>query len=129
MNVQIFSPEKKTGETLTLNKISGLVWKHHGSVKLLVSAKPHFKPHSIIVIRMDDTTFLATWDDTDSVGLVSLTMAELKEFTTGTVSDKGKHITFDVKNTFFIGVVRTVRSRTRNTNGNGRPYVQIETEV
>ena len=34
MNVQIFSPERKTGEALILNKISRLVWKHHCSVKL-----------------------------------------------------------------------------------------------
>ena len=34
MNVQIFSPERKTGDALILNKISQLVWKHHGSVKL-----------------------------------------------------------------------------------------------
>ena len=50
-----------------------------------------FKSHSI-VIRMDDTTFLATWDDTDNVGFVSLTIAQLKEFTIGTGSDKGEHI-------------------------------------
>ena len=37
MNVQIFSPERKKGETLTLGKISELVWKHDGSIKLLVS--------------------------------------------------------------------------------------------
>ena len=42
---------------------------------------------------MDDTTFLATWDDTGNVGIVSLTIAELKEFTTSTGSDKGEHIT------------------------------------
>jgi hypothetical protein len=93
MNVHIFSPERKAGEALTLNKISGLVWKHHGSVELLVSAIPCFKSHSIIVIRMDDTTFLATWDDTGNVGFVNLTMAELKEFTTSTGSDMGEHIT------------------------------------
>ena len=34
MNVQIFSPERKTGETLILEKISRLVWKHHGDIKL-----------------------------------------------------------------------------------------------
>ena len=34
MNVQIFSPERRTGEALTLTKISRLVWKHHGSIKL-----------------------------------------------------------------------------------------------
>ena len=34
MNVQIFSPEKKTGEALIFKKISGLVWEHHGSVKV-----------------------------------------------------------------------------------------------
>ena len=42
MNVQIFSPERKTGEALILNKISRLVWKHHGNVKPQVSAKPRF---------------------------------------------------------------------------------------
>ena len=91
MNVQIFGPERETGEALTLEKISGLVWKHGGSLKLLVSLKLVFRSHSI-VIRMDDTTFLATWDDTDNVGFVSLTIAQLKEFTIGTGSDKGEHI-------------------------------------
>ena len=47
-----------------------------------------FKSHPI-VIRMGDTTFLATWDD--NVGVVYLTKAKLKEFTTG--SDNGEHIT------------------------------------
>ena len=52
-----------------------------------------FKSHPI-VIRMDDTTFLATWDDdTSNVGIVNLTKAELQEFTTSTGSDKGEHIT------------------------------------
>ena len=46
---------------------------------------------------MGDTTFRATWDDTGNVGVVNLTKAELEEFTTSTGSDKGKHITFDVK--------------------------------
>ena len=50
-----------------------------------------------IVIRMGDTTFRATWDDAGNVGVVNLTEAELEEFTTSTGSDKGKHITFDVK--------------------------------
>ena len=46
-----------------------------------------------IVIRMDDTTFCATWDDTGNVGVVNLTKAELKELTTsGTGSDKGERI-------------------------------------
>ena len=34
MNVQIFSPERMTGEALMLDRISRLVWKHHGSVNL-----------------------------------------------------------------------------------------------
>ena len=52
-----------------------------------------FKSHPI-VIRMDDTTFLATWDDdTGNVGIVHLTKAELKEFTTNASSDNGEHIT------------------------------------
>ena len=34
MNVQIFSPERETGEALVLEKISRLVWKHHGGIKL-----------------------------------------------------------------------------------------------
>ena len=42
---------------------------------------------------MDDATFIATWDDSDNVGFVNLTKAELKEFTTSAGSDKGKHIT------------------------------------
>ena len=42
---------------------------------------------------MDDTTFLATWDDTGSIGVVNLTKAELKEITTSSGSDKGEHIT------------------------------------
>ena len=41
---------------------------------------------------MDDTKFLATWDDTGNIGVVNLTKAELKEFTEGTGSDKGEHI-------------------------------------
>ena len=47
----------------------------------------------LIVTRMGDTTFLATWDDdTSNVGIVNLTNAELKEFTTSTGSDNGEHI-------------------------------------
>ena len=42
---------------------------------------------------MDDTTFLATWDDTGNVGVVNLTKAGLKEFTRSTGADKGEHIT------------------------------------
>ena len=34
MNVDIFCSESKTGEALILEKISPLLWKHHGSVKL-----------------------------------------------------------------------------------------------
>ena len=59
-----------------------------------------FKSHSI-VIRMDDTTFLATSDDADNVGFVNLTKAELKDFTTSAGSDKGKHITSMLKTHFF----------------------------
>ena len=76
-----------------------------------------FKSHSI-VIRMDDTTFLATSDDADNVGFVNLTKAELKDFTTSTGSDKGKHITPMLKTTFFIGIVFIFRSQTRNNDGN-----------
>ena len=64
-----------------------------------------FKFH-LIVIRMDDTKFLATWDDPGNVGVVNLTKAELKEFTTSTGSDKGEHITSMLKNTVLIGIVR-----------------------
>ena len=81
---------------------------------------------------MDDTTFLATWDDTDNVGFVNLTKAELKEFTTSTGSDKGEHITSILKKRPFSLVSclrRTVRSQTRNTDGNGRPSVQIEVKI
>ena len=52
-----------------------------------------YKSHPI-VIRMDDTTFLATWDDdTGNVGIVHLTKAELEEFTTSAGSDNGEHTT------------------------------------
>ena len=51
-----------------------------------------YKSHQI-VIRMDDTTFLATWDDTGNVGIANLTKAELEAFTTSTGSNKGEHIT------------------------------------
>ena len=46
---------------------------------------------------MDDTKFLATWDDTGNLGVVNLTKAELEEFTTNTGSDKGEHITSMLK--------------------------------
>ena len=81
---------------------------------------------------MDDTTFLATWDDTSNVGIINLTKAELKEFTTSTGPDKGEHITSTLKILSFslVSFVRwIVRIHTRNTVGNGRPNVQIETEV
>ena len=65
-----------------------------------------FKSHPI-VIRMDDTTFLATWGDTGNVGVASLTKAKLKEFTASTGSNKGEHITpIFKKNTVLIGIVR-----------------------
>jgi hypothetical protein len=41
---------------------------------------------------MDDTTFIATWDDTGNVAVANLTKAEMKEFTTSTASDKGERI-------------------------------------
>ena len=55
---------------------------------------------------MDDTKFLATWDDTGNVGVVNLTKAKLEEFTTSIGSDKGEHITLMLKNTVLIGIVR-----------------------
>ena len=80
---------------------------------------------------MDDTTFLATWDDTRNVGVVHMTKAELKEFTTNTGSDKGEHFNLILKTPFssVSCVRRTVRNQTRNNDGNGRPGAQIETEV
>ena len=54
---------------------------------------------------MGDTTFLVTWDDTGNVGLVNMTKDELKEFTTRSGSDKGKHITSTFKTPFFIGIL------------------------
>ena len=86
-----------------------------------------FKSYTI-VIRIGDTTFLATWDDTGDVGVVNLTIAELQEFTTNIGSDKGEHIT-SILNIIFIDIVHTVRSQTRNVNGNVRQSIQIETEV
>ena len=50
-----------------------------------------------IVIRMGDASFRATWDDTGNVGVISLTKAELKEFTTSTCSDKGELISSILK--------------------------------
>ena len=65
------------------------------SCKFLSNLVFKFQP---IVFRMDDTTFLATWDDdTSNVGIVNLTKAELKEFTTNAGSDKGEHITWMLK--------------------------------
>jgi hypothetical protein len=78
---------------------------------------------------MDDTTFCATWDDTGNVGIVNLTKAELREFTTNPGSDNGEHIVDDENSTFYMGIGRTVRGQTRNINGNGRPSVQIENAV
>ena len=77
---------------------------------------------------MDDTKFLATWDDTGNVGIVNLTKAELKEHTTSTGSDKGEHVTSMLKKTLF-SLVLYAGSQTRNTDGNRRPSVQIETGV
>ena len=58
-------------------------------------------PTYSFAIRMDDTTFLATWDDTDNIGIVSLTKAELKEFTTSTGPNNGEHITSMLKKILF----------------------------
>ena len=67
--------------------------------------------------------YLATWDDdTSNVGMVNLTKAELKEFTTSAGSEKGEHITWMFKKVLFSlvsCVCRAVRSQTRNTDGNG----------
>jgi hypothetical protein len=51
-----------------------------------------FKSHPIF-IRMGDTTFCATWDDTGDVGVANLTKADLKEITTDTGSEEGEHVT------------------------------------
>ena len=51
---------------------------------------------------MGDTTFLVTWDDTGNVGLVNMTKDELKEFTTRSGSDKGKHITSTFRTPFSL---------------------------
>ena len=85
-------------------------------------SNPVFRSHPI-VIRTDDTTFIATWDDTGNVGVVNLTKAKLKEFSTSAGSDKGERITSMLKKHFFISTVYTVRSQTRNTNGDGQPYI------
>ena len=57
-----------------------------------------------IDIRMDDTTFLVTWDDTGNVGLVSLTKDELEECTTRSGSDKSEHITSVLKSPFSLAL-------------------------
>ena len=51
---------------------------------------------------MDDTTFLATWDDTGDVGSVNMTIDKLKVFTTNVGSNIGEHITSILKNTFSL---------------------------
>ena len=81
-----------------------------------------FESHSVI-IRMDDTVFLATWDDTGTVGVVCLTKSELIALATSTTSDTGEYIASMLPDIDFIGIVRTVRSQTRNTNGNRRSCV------
>ena len=68
---------------------------------------------------MDDTTFLATWDNTGDVGVVYLTKTELKEFATSTGSDKGEHLTSMLKITFLM--VSCVLSEVRRE-------VQMETD-
>ena len=71
------------------------------------------------VIRMGDTTFRATWDDTGNVGVVNLTKAELEEFTASIGAGKGELITSTFQNsTFFIGIV---------LSGVGRE-IQMETD-
>ena len=69
------------------------------SCKFLSNLVLKFHP---IVIRMDDTTFLATWDDTGNVGVVNLTKAELKNLTTSSGSDNSEHITSMSKKTFSL---------------------------
>jgi hypothetical protein len=69
-----------------------------------------------IFIRMSDTKFRATWDDTGDVGVLNVSKAELKEITTGTGSDKGERLTRYQINTVLIGIGCTVRSETRSTN-------------
>ena len=78
---------------------------------------------------MDNTTFLATWGDAHNIGMINLTIAELKEFTRSTGSNKGALITLMLNYFFFIGIVHTVRSQSRNINENSRRCVQFETEV
>ena len=34
MNVEVFRPERATGEPLTLEKISSLAWQHKDAIKL-----------------------------------------------------------------------------------------------
>ena len=47
---------------------------------------------------------MAIWDDTSNISVVNLTKAKLKEFTTGTGSDKGEHIN---SMSVLINIVRT----------------------
>ena len=34
MNIEVSTPERRTGETLTLEKISSLEWRHNNTIKL-----------------------------------------------------------------------------------------------
>ena len=89
--------------------------------KFLTKLRVVFKSHPV-VIRMGDTTFRATWDDTGNVGVVKSPIkgADNKH------SDKGEHISMFWNSTYFTC---TVRSQTRNTNGDEWTSVQIESEV
>ena len=71
------------------------------SCKFLSNFVFKFRP---IVIRMGDTMFCATWDDTGNVGVVNLMKAKLEEFTTSTGSDRGKHITLMLNKLCFSSV-------------------------
>lgn len=58
---------------------------------------------------MDEVTFLATWDETGSIGSICLTKAELEELITSTDSPNGKHVISISKFTFVvIGIVLTL---------------------
>lgn len=106
MNVEIYNPGRETGEALILKKISRLVWKHQavGLSNLVFKTQPIF-------IRMDNTMFLATWDDTDNVGVLNLTKAEFKrvhnkhwQWTGYKKKKKGEHINSILKK--HRGIVR-----------------------
>ena len=70
------------------------------SCKLLsFPSKFHFLNEShTMSTRMDEMTFVATWDETGSVGVIHLTKTELEEYVTSAGSHNGEQFTWTLIN-------------------------------